>query len=213
MIINYSDFKTKQDYEQFKTYNHNIPLKTQYVPLKPTFSGVSLPVAIVWDRLFSRETPQLLQRVLQVDKNLFRGPNPGIEGLEKLKNEKNINVIINLRLDSESKIRKLKEKAQNLGLEYHNISFNSFTVPKKEKVDEVFRIIENAKKRGLNVYVHCLHGFDRTGTIIALYRIKKQGKNFAEAFQEMLDLGHKKHRRLFPKLGQFIEQEAKAVYA
>jgi len=40
------------------------------------------------------------------------------------------------------------------------------------------------------VVAHCEHGHDRTGMLIALYRVLYEGKTIAEAYQEMVDMGH-----------------------
>jgi protein-tyrosine phosphatase len=41
------------------------------------------------------------------------------------------------------------------------------------------------------IYVHCLHGQDRTGYVIAAYRMLIQGWSFKRAYQEAKDMGHK----------------------
>ena len=39
------------------------------------------------------------------------------------------------------------------------------------------------------VYVHCLHGVDRTGTMIAIYRMEIEGWRPSEALAEMEHFG------------------------
>ena len=41
------------------------------------------------------------------------------------------------------------------------------------------------------VYVHCQFGQDRTGTMVAMYRMHKDGWNGDQALQEMLQYGFK----------------------
>lgn len=48
---------------------------------------------------------------------------------------------------------------------------------------------------GPDTYIHCLHGEDRTGLVVALYRILVQGWTVKRAKQEMYDNGF--HRILF----------------
>lgn len=40
-----------------------------------------------------------------------------------------------------------------------------------------------------NTYIHCLHGEDRTGLVVALYRIRIQGWPKEKARKEMIDNG------------------------
>ena len=40
------------------------------------------------------------------------------------------------------------------------------------------------------IYVHCEHGKDRTGLVLALYRLRHDGWSAAKAAAEMADLGH-----------------------
>jgi hypothetical protein len=157
-----------------------------------------------WDAAFRKETPNLLDKVLYVDNFLYRGPVPGLTGLEKLRNLKNINIIIDLKIHSGKYREKLREKAESLGVEYYNIPINSFKGPQKEQEEKFFKIVDDAKKRGKNAYVHCLHGADRTGTMIALYRMKRQGWTFLKAFNEMWIEGHERHYKLFPNFEKYL---------
>jgi protein-tyrosine phosphatase len=178
-----------------------------------SFQGIALsyPIAKVWDMLFQKETRGLLSRISQIDGFLFRGPQTGVSGLKKLK-EQGFNVVINFKICSKKQIAKLKAEAKRLGLQYYNIPMNPFR-PEKEKIAEVFEIIEGAKKKKLKTYIHCLHGVDRTGMIAALYEMKDLAKNFIEVYAEMLAKGHRKHRWLFPNLGKYLQQEANVGFS
>ncbi len=43
------------------------------------------------------------------------------------------------------------------------------------------------------IYVHCQHGEDRTGLVVAAYRIRKQGWTPQQAYQEALRYGYHPH--------------------
>lgn len=47
------------------------------------------------------------------------------------------------------------------------------------------------------IYVHCEHGIDRTGLMIALYRVFVQGWNRQAAHDEMVQMGHSAFRQIF----------------
>lgn len=57
----------------------------------------------------------------------------------------------------------------------------------KEKVDRVVALM--AAPANQPVYVHCRHGQDRTGIVIAAFRMKQQGWSLADAEAEMQTFG------------------------
>jgi protein tyrosine/serine phosphatase len=57
----------------------------------------------------------------------------------------------------------------------------------KAKVDRVVALMADTANQP--VYVHCRHGQDRTGIVIAAYRMKKQGWSQAAAETEMQAFG------------------------
>jgi hypothetical protein len=55
--------------------------------------------------------------------------------------------------------------------------------PEAEEVVRFLKIVTDPRRTP--VLVHCQHGADRTGTMIAVYRIAVQGWSKAEAIREM----------------------------
>lgn len=56
---------------------------------------------------------------------------------------------------------------------------------------ETVKEIRELERKGL-VYIHCLHGVDRTGIVCALYRVKIQGWTVDDAIREMYTMGFHK---------------------
>jgi len=112
--------------------------------------------------------------------NLYRGGQPNVGGLEKLK-ALGVKTVVNLRGEDEH-ARAEGEEARRLGLRYYGISLPGFAKPKDEEVKRVLDIINTPENQP--VFVHCHHGKDRTGTIIACYRISHDGWNAEQAKQE-----------------------------
>jgi protein tyrosine/serine phosphatase len=120
-----------------------------------------------------------------VNSQLYRGAQPKIGGLQTLKTM-GIKAIVNLRGKDEQTGSEGQE-ARALGLRYYNISLPGFSEPKDKEVRQVLDIINNLENQP--VFVHCHHGEDRTGTIIACYRITHDGWTAAEAKKEAEKLG------------------------
>ena len=57
----------------------------------------------------------------------------------------------------------------------------------------------------LPAFVHCKHGADRTGTAVALYRIKVQNWDAEEAINEMVNGGYNFHR-IYRHLKDFVRK-------
>jgi len=113
----------------------------------------------------------------QVNSQLYRGGQPKPGGLPRLK-ALGIKTIVNLR-GEDAQTRAEAVEARELGLSYYRISLPEFSGPKEEDVQRVLDIIMAPENQP--VFVHCRRGKDRTGTIIASYRIAHDGWNSADA--------------------------------
>jgi len=106
-----------------------------------------------------------------VNSNLYRGGQPETGGLEQLK-KLGVKTIINLR-DDDERARAEKAEAESMGFRYFNIPFASFDRPSDKAVDEVLKLLTSQENSPL--FIHCKRGSDRTGTVIAIYRIEHDG--------------------------------------
>ncbi len=86
-------------------------------------------------------------------------------------------------------------EAKALGMTYFNVPMNSFRQMNMENVTNVLSIIEKSRTP---VFVHCKVGCDRTGTVIACYRIQHDGWDSAKALREAKTYGMNR-REIFMK--------------
>ncbi len=103
----------------------------------------------------------------KVNDRLYRGAQPDAPGIRNLK-KLGIKTIINLRMTNEVWKAEETEASAN-GITYTNVPMNGISRPTPEQVAKVLAMIETLPSP---VFVHCEHGCERTGTIIACYRIK-----------------------------------------
>ena len=111
---------------------------------------------------------------------LYRGAQPTREGfieLEKL----GVRSVINLR-----SLHSDRELLEGSGLEYFRVSFKPWHV-EEEDVVHFLKIATDVENQP--VFVHCALGVDRTGTMVAVYRMYVEGWTAEEAMAEIEEMG------------------------
>jgi protein tyrosine/serine phosphatase len=73
------------------------------------------------------------------------------------------------------------------GIDYVRIVLESSDAPKDDDVRHFLRVVTDPGRQP--VYVHCWRGKDRTGVMIAAYRMAVQGWPRDAALREMADFG------------------------
>ena len=121
-----------------------------------------------------------LPRFQHVSERVYRGAQPRDGGLSRLR-ELGINTVINLR-GASAQTRAQEAEARALGLNYFNIALPNWGRPQDARVRRILEIIA-APENG-RVFIHCRSGVDRTGLIVALYRMTNEGWNTNDALAE-----------------------------
>ena len=132
----------------------------------------------------------------EVTSQLLRGGQPTEAGFEEL-SKRGIGLVINLRGDSKAE-RGMVEK---LGMQYVSIPWHC-AYPKDRQVAQFLSVLRaNPDKK---IFVHCRLGVDRTGLMIASYRMAEQGWTAARAHREMAAFGFDAfHNMICPGLGSY----------
>lgn len=129
--------------------------------------------------------PESKFRLYRVDDNVYRGRQPNKEDIPDLAAAR-IRTVLDLRgvLD-----HKGWEKAavQAAGMRYVRIGLSGVLPPTQRQVDRILAVLEDPAQRP--VYVHCRRGSDRSGEVIACYRITHYHWTNAQALQEARDHG------------------------
>ena len=114
----------------------------------------------------------------QVDTHLYRSEQPINDDVSAI-HAQNIKTIINLRQGKDNDDTALFGD----GFELVHEPLITWRVSPSD-IARVLYAIEKHQKTG-SVLVHCRHGADRTGIVIAMYRIIYQGASIDEARREM----------------------------
>jgi protein tyrosine/serine phosphatase len=115
----------------------------------------------------------------KVNDHLYRGAEPDSPAIKSLQ-QLGIKNIIDLRTRREVWSREAP-KAADAGMTYTNVPLNGLGRPTDEQVDHILTLIETLPGP---VFIHCEHGCDRTGTIIACYRIRHDHWPLEDAVNE-----------------------------
>jgi protein tyrosine/serine phosphatase len=129
----------------------------------------------------------------RVDDSLYRGAQPEDDELAALARS-GIRTVVCLRVFHSN-----RRRAEALGLNYHHISMKMYH-PEYEDVLEFLRIVNDPNNRP--VFVHCREGVDRTGLMVAAYRMAVQGWTKKRATREMKAKGFRSVDLIFE---QFLE--------
>ena len=86
----------------------------------------------------------------------------------------------------EHKINTINDSHSNR-INYKRIPIKDRTVPEKEYLKEILDFIDEESKHDRKVYVHCLRGLGRTGTVVGCYLVRN-GFSGEDALQEIYRL-------------------------
>lgn len=138
---------------------------------------------------FTQENTRLkeLPNFHRVNGTLFRGGQPKTGGFELL-SRLGIKTVVNLRDDDDRETQE-ESDVERAGLRYFNVPLKRLGRPNDREVEEVLSVINNSENQP--VFVHCAHGADRTGVVIAVYRITNDGWTGDQATAEAKRYGLK----------------------
>jgi tyrosine-protein phosphatase SIW14 len=102
----------------------------------------------------------------EVDPNVYRGAQPSLEGFRNLA-ALGVKTIVDLRGDD--RLPEEQKEVEELGLRYISAPMSGLTAPSDEQIANILAVFDAADTGP--VFVHCREGKDRTGTVVACYRI------------------------------------------
>ncbi len=150
-----------------------------------------------------------IPQFVKVEEGLYRGGQPNSEGWEKLK-DLGIRSVISLRGKDEELIRN-REKVLSWGMNFYHIPLSVYRRPTDEEVLRFLEIVLSKENRP--VFVYCTQGRDRTGAMIAMYRVVARGWSLKQAYREAKDYGFWPYKGETPELKSFIHQlKDKPIY-
>jgi len=126
-----------------------------------------------------------LPNLNKVSNALYRGAQPEPEGFVELQ-KMGIKTVVNLRSIHSDRDDMAKAGLEKGALGYEHIRMTAWN-PEHEEIVRFIRIMADPANHP--VFVHCQHGADRTGTVVAAYRTVIQGWTREAALEEMTQGG------------------------
>jgi protein tyrosine/serine phosphatase len=119
---------------------------------------------------------------------LIRGAQPSKAALKQLSNA-GVRTVINLRWSSDA-LREERQWILETEMNYVVIPLTYLTLPTRAQINKFLSVLDDSANHP--VYVHCQHGVDRTGMMMAIWRIARQNWTAHKAYAEMRDSGFHK---------------------
>jgi tyrosine-protein phosphatase SIW14 len=129
--------------------------------------------------------PTGLPNFNKVDDHVYRGAQPTSEGFRNLANV-GIKTVVDLRGSEHSEAAE-KKIVEADGMRYVSIPMRGMSTPTDKQISDALKLMNDPASGP--VFVHCRRGADRTGAVIACYRISHDHWDTAKAQNEANNFG------------------------
>ena len=133
----------------------------------------------------SQQERKELPNFHKINDRLYRSAQPKADGYKRLA-ELGIKTVIDLR-GAGRRARAEEAQAQAAGLRYFNVPLPAWGRPDDRQIERVLALIDAPEN--WPVLIHCRRGADRTGLIVACYRISREGWALERARDEARQCG------------------------
>ena len=135
-----------------------------------------------------------IRNFYKVSDGIYRSAQPDRKSME-LMDIIGVKTVINLR-----RYHSDINEAKNTSLKLERVKMNPGKI-KDEDIAEILTIIKNSDKP---VLIHCWHGSDRTGVVVAMYRIIFEGYSKDEAIRELREDKYGYHENIYGNIVKYI---------
>jgi tyrosine-protein phosphatase SIW14 len=153
--------------------------------LKPYPTRAILLALALWISPAFGQDPSGVVNFHQVNDHVYRGAQPSLKGIEELA-KLGVKTIIDLR-EPGGRADHEKQAVEALGMQYVHVPLNGYRAPTADQVAKLLGLLSDTSPGP--VFVHCRRGADRTGTIIACYRMVHDHWDNKKALNEAISFG------------------------
>lgn len=161
-------------------------------------AGESVPI-----RQFAR-----VGDALHPERRIYRGGQPSDEGLQRLA-ALGVKTIVSFQnaydqAEETADVAHERDVAARLGMTFINLPLAEDGTPSPEIIQRFLEVVTDPGRQP--VFVHCEWGRDRTGAMIAVYRIHEDRYTAEQALSEMESYGYE--AAYYPTLEEFVRAYA-----
>src|SRR5438034_890173 len=135
--------------------------------------------------IFAGSSDHGIKNFYQVDEHVYRGAQPTDEGFQYLASI-GVRTVVDLR-EADSRAKEEESVVTAAGMKYINVPMTGLTPPTQAEINKILGIFDDSAAGP--VFVHCKRGADRTGAVIASYRIDHDGWDNGRALKEAMARG------------------------
>ncbi len=123
------------------------------------------------------------ENLYKINDSLYRGEQPSTEGMKSLV-RLGVKSVLNLRCFASD-----RSEIKHTSLQRYQEHVNTWVMSESELIEALDILVKSEKP----LYIHCKHGSDRTGTVVAAYRIVFENWSKEDAIAEMLQANYGFH--------------------
>jgi protein tyrosine/serine phosphatase len=160
-------------------FNHRTIGVTRFAAL--AFLAAATLVAAPLSSCQTEEEPRGLPNFGRVTENVYRGGQPTSDGFKSL-HAMDVGIVVDFR-QKPAEVAREKRQVESLGMKSVGIPWSANHEPSSAQIVEFLDLVR--ANPNTKIFVHCRRGADRTGVMVAAYRIAVEHKPVAEAVAEM----------------------------
>ena len=136
----------------------------------------------------------------KVSDMLFRGAQPSAQGLAEMK-KLGVTIVVDLR-GNRGPVQRERAEVEALGMRFIDIPVPATPPPTNAQVAQFLSLFQD--QPGQRVFVHCYYGSDRSGVMVAAYRMAQQHWTPDQAASEMNSFGF--HYHLYAAMKSYVQK-------
>jgi len=145
-----------------------------------------------------------------VDDHILRGGQPADAAFHKLA-ERGVKTVVDLRWIGEHDIPHERQIVETEGMRFISVPMRGLSAPTQDQISKVLSVLEDSNS--WPVFIHCRRGSDRTGTVLACYRISHDHWQNQKALEEAKSNGLSSFERAMRSFIQHFQPGPEALFS